>query len=172
MNRHFRMADPLEREIEDRVEQLGFDLVDLERAGSAARPILRLRIDRSASEAGEGVTVEDCRAVSRALEASLDERPDLPARYVLEVSSPGVERPLVRPGDFERFAGQEVAVFGRAELQEGVKRLEGVLLGLDWSDTGERVRLRLSDGSEVHIPRDRIKKIHLVFRWGGAGKKG
>jgi ribosome maturation factor RimP len=93
------MADELEREIEQRVEALGYEFVELERAGSKARPILRLRVDvpGSSGEPGAGVSVDDCTRISRALEEYLEDASAVPERYVLEVSSPGVERPLLRP---------------------------------------------------------------------------
>ena len=97
-------ADALLAPIRDHVATLGFELVDLRRAGTLQRPILQVRIDRPDSRPGQGVTADDCAAVSRALEVHLDQRGDVSERYVLEVSSPGVERPLVRRRDFERFA--------------------------------------------------------------------
>ena len=160
----------LRQELESRVEELGFELVELERAGHQRRPILRLRIDRPDSAPGAGVTVEDCRVVSRALESWLDERPGMAATYVLEVSSPGVERPLVRPRDFTRFAGQEVALHGRAPLAGRGRKLEGELLGLREEGGGERVALRLQDGEEIEVPREEITRAHLVFRWGSEGR--
>lgn len=169
------MADAdLERELEERVEALGYELVELERAGSSRRPILRLRIDRPDSRPGDpgsGVTHEDCRVVSRALEEHLDQRPGLAPAYVLEVSSPGVERPLSRRRDFERFAGQEVALHGRAPLAGRARRLEGELLGVSDEGGEERVRLRLKGAEEVEVPRAEIQKAHLLFRWGGGGRR-
>ena len=160
------MADAsLDRTLETQVENLGFELVDVERAGSKSRPVLRLRIDRPDSAPGEGVTVDDCARVSRSLEAYLDNLPELEQRYVLEVSSPGVERPLVRRRDFERFAGREIAVSGREPLAGRGRKLEGELVGVDGEEGGERIRLRLADGEEVAIPRAEIKRAHLVFRW-------
>lgn len=153
----------LERELERQVVALGYELVEVERAGDARRPILRLRVDRPDSTPGSGVTLDDCAHVSRALEAYLDAHPGLAPTYVLEVSSPGVERPLVRPEDFERFAGQDVAVMGRGALAGRARRLEGELLGL----VDDRVRLRLAGGDEVEIPRAEITRAHLQFRWGG-----
>lgn len=162
----------LERELEQRVEELGFELVELEQAGSKNRPILRLKIDRADSVPGAAaVSLEDCTRVSRAVEPFLDERPDLSERYVLEVSSPGVERPLVRTRDFQRFAGQEVALKGKNPLAGRARRLEGTLVGLIGEGGSERVVLRLSDGEEVEIPRDEVTRAHLIYRWGG-GKRG
>lgn len=158
-------ADELERELEARIEALGFEFVELERTGSRARPILRVRIDRPASAPGKGVTLEDCARVTRALEPYLDGRADLGGRYVLEVSSPGVERPLVRARDFERFAGREVALKGHGVLAGRGRRLEGVLLGLVADGGEERIRLRLEDGEVVEIPRKEVARAQLVFRW-------
>src|SRR5690606_11556010 len=106
----------IDRELEARIADLGYELVEVEWAGAARRPIVRIRIDRPGAAVGEGITATDCARVSRALEAWFDEGGAMPERYVLEVSSPGVERPLRRPGDFERFAGQRVAVKGAAPL--------------------------------------------------------
>jgi ribosome maturation factor RimP len=160
-------ADPLFEEFDTRVEKLGFELVELERAGTARRPILRLRIDRPGSTPGAGVTVDDCVRVSRALEAHLDEREGLSERYVLEVSSPGVERPLVRHRDWQRFIGQEVKLKGTSPLAGRATRLSGTLLGLDDDEAeGARVRLRLPDGEEIAVPLADIRGANLVFQWG------
>ncbi|HSL69360.1 MAG TPA: ribosome maturation factor RimP [Longimicrobiales bacterium] len=151
----------LERELESRVESLGYELVELETLGSKARPLLRLRIDRPGSEPGKGVTIEDCTRVSRALEAYLDEQSDLGERYTLEVSSPGLERPLTRPADYDRFAGREIALKARTAIGEHGKRIEGVLLGLH----DGQVRVELPDREVVTIPRDDVIRAHLIFRW-------
>ncbi|MDA0329786.1 MAG: ribosome maturation factor RimP [Gemmatimonadetes bacterium] len=156
----------IEAELEHRVEDLGYELVELQWGGSGRRPTLILRVDHLESTPGQGITVDDCAKVSRALEAWLDEREDLSDRYVLEVSSPGVERPLVRDRDFERFRGKVVAVSGKKALRNGVTRLEGELVGLGKSDTGSgAVVLSLPDGEEVSIPRSDIRKVQLVFTW-------
>ena len=157
--------EALEREIESRVAGLGFELVELEQVGSKARPILRIRIDRPNSDAG--VTLDDCSRVSRELESYLDETPELGERYVLEVSSPGVERPLVRPRDYQRFAGKEVAIKTSEAVGDLGKRLEGVLRGIDERDV---VELDVN-GRTVAIERGNIKKAHLVFRWDEAKNK-
>lgn len=159
------MPDKVESDIEAEVEKLGYELVELERVGSKTRPILRLKIDRPESEGGQGITLEDCTRVSRALEAALDERHDLSERYVLEVSSPGVERPLIRDRDFRRFTGQEVAVHSRKPIHGSAKRVEGELIGLQETDEGEQILLRTAKGEELAIPRELTTKVHLVFRF-------
>jgi ribosome maturation factor RimP len=125
-----RSNPAFERELESRVEALGYEIVDARWGGSGKRPSLKVRIDRPDSKVGEGVSVDDCAKVSRALERWLDERPDLPERYVLEVSSPGVDRPLLRAADYQRFRGERVAIKGREVLAGRARRLEGELLGL------------------------------------------
>ena len=156
----------IDRELERRVEDLGYELVEIRWGGSGRRPMLKLRIDRVDSIRGEGVTVDECAKVSRGLEAWLDEHEGLSAEYVLEVSSPGVDRPLVRTRDFERFRGEQVAVSGKEVLLGKATRLEGELLGLGETETAsEAVRLRLPDGEEVSIPRSEIRKAHLLFTW-------
>lgn len=161
-----RVAPEIEIELEQRVDALGFELVDIRWGGSGRRPLLKLRIDRPDAAPGEGVTVDDCAVVSRALEPWLDELESLSERYVLEVSSPGVDRPLVRARDFERFRGEKVALNGEGVLAGRARRLEGELLGLEGEGTEtESVRLRLPNGDEVGVPRSEIRKAHLVFTW-------
>lgn len=160
------MADAsLARMIEAQVDALGYELVELQQAGNARRPVLRLRIDREDSTPAAGVTVEECGRVSRALEAFLEAQTDLAATYTLEVSSPGVERPLVRRRDWDRFAGREIAVTTAQPLPDGQKRLEGELLGVVRENEEERIRLRPATGEEITLPLADVERAHLVFRW-------
>ena len=152
--------EALDQQIESRIAAAGFELVELERVGSKTRPILRIRIDRLDSNAG--VTLEDCTRVSRELETFLDENPTLGERYVLEVSSPGVERPLVKRADYERFAGKEVSIKTSEAVGDMGKRIEGVLRGINESDV---IALEVK-GQTIEVPRTNIKKAHLVYRWG------
>ncbi len=162
------MADAsLAGDLEERIEAFGYELVELEQVGDARRPILRIRIDRTDSSAENPVTTSDCARVSRYLEEYLDGRESLSDRYVLEVSSPGVERPLVRPRDFTRFAGEEIALRGNSSLAGRGKRIEGTLIGLVQEDATEMVILKMADGEEVRIPRLEISRANLIFRWGG-----
>jgi ribosome maturation factor RimP len=157
---------PPEGEVESRIGEMGFELVELERAGDRRKPILRISIDRPDSVPGQpGVSLDDCVAVSRALQPWLDALEELPDTYVLEVSSPGVERPLVRRRDWERFAGQPVALRGKRALAGRDKRLQGTLLGLRAADDGDAAALRLEDGAEVEIPLAEIDRANLVYRW-------
>ena len=145
------------------VEELGFELVEMRRRGHGRRPVMELRID----SLGDGrVTVGDCARVSRFLEQWLDSAPDFPERYVLEVSSPGVERRLVRPHDFARFRGSRVALKGVGELFGPASRIEGELLGMTEDGAGESsIRLRLPDGDEVGVPHGDVREARIVFTW-------
>ena len=155
----------LETRIEGLVRDLGFDLVTLELGAGRRRPMIRLRIDRQEGEPGRSsVTVEDCAAVSRAVDRWLAEA-DEASSYTLEVSSPGVERPLVRPSDYDRFAGRRVRVRGYAPLIGSRREIEGVLIG---RVGGDGVSIDV-DGSEITVPLDAVAKAQLVFRWGDEG---
>jgi len=158
----------IERWMEERLEELGYELVELERAGNDARPIFRLRIDRPPDAAEAGITHGDCVTVSRALEPDLDARDDLSPRYLLEVSSPGVERPLVRRRDWDRFAGRSISVRTESPVAEHGKRIEGDLLGVAGDGDAERVRLQCGD-EVVEIPLNQIQRANLVHRWDSEG---
>lgn len=157
----------IEERLELRVAELGFELVECRRRGHARRPVLELRIDKPS---GEGVSVSDCALVSRAVEKGLDADPRYPERYVLEVSSPGVERRLLRDGDFDRFAGRRVSVKGSTERFGASGLLVGELLGI--STGGERLlRLRLDDGSEEAVLRAEAREVRLVYDWNSGGMR-
>jgi len=111
----------LTSEVEVRLADLGFELVDIRAGGTAARARIQIRIDwRDAIPgSGHGITVADCATVSRALESWLDESGLLGTGYVLEVSSPGLERPVRFREHWARFAGRDVNVRlrGRGRIQ-------------------------------------------------------
>ncbi len=161
--------DSVERDLEAQIVTLGYELVELERVGTKSRPILRIRVDRAGAEPGAGVTVEECAKVSRALESYLDAAPGLSEKYLLEVSSPGIERPLRRRAEFERFVSWPVSVKLHRSYETRGKRLEGELLGVNGEGAEESIRLKLEDGTEVDLPRAEIARANLVFRW---DKKG
>lgn len=100
----------LERQLAGRLAALGFELVECRLGGTARRPLLGLRIDWIEIVPGRTVTVDDCAAVSRALEGWLDAEGIGDGRYILEVSSPGMDRPLRHLGDWRRFLGHPVDV--------------------------------------------------------------
>jgi len=105
---------------------------------------------------GRAMDVEACAALSRALSAVLDVEDPMPGSYTLEVSSPGIDRPLTRPKDYARWAGH-IARLETAEAVEGRRRFKGTLLGLE----GDLVKLRLEDGKETQVPLSAVSKAKL-----------
>jgi ribosome maturation factor RimP len=148
-------ADTLLAPIRDHVTGLGFELVDLRQTGTLERPILQVRVDRPDSRPGQGVTADDCAMISRSLERFLESRAMVGPRYVLEVSSPGFERPLRWPEHWRRFVGRQARV--RAHALPGRQRVEILAVPDD-----EHVVLRREDGSEVTVAFDAIREATLV----------
>jgi len=128
------------------------------------RPILQVRVDRPDSRPGQGVTADDCAAISRSLERFLESRAMVGPRYVLEVSSPGFERPLRWPEHWRRFIGRQARV--RAQPLPGRNRVEIVAVPDD-----EHVVLRRQDGSEVTVAFDAIREATLVTESEVLGKR-
>lgn len=114
---------------EDLLDSLGFELVDMEYQAADSRGILRLYIDRP----GGGVTLDDCVMVSRQLGALLDVEDIIPFRYVLEVSSPGLNRPLKRPKDFFAHCGEKIKIKTRIPV-DGRRRFSGILQSYNEAD--------------------------------------
>ena len=150
------MNDALQDLIRQEVESLGLELFELRKKGTASRPTLDVRIDRPD---GSPITVDDCAKVSRAIEAQLDGSSLVSDRYVLEVSSPGIERPLRDARDWRRFEGKRVSVLSPAHGG----RFEADNAGLVEENGTEVVRLRMAKGAERRIPLAEIKEARLTF---------
>lgn len=145
-------------EITERVgSSRGIEVVEVEFAGSGRGRILRIFIDKP-----EGVTHADCEFISEHVGTILDVEDVVPgAGYNLEVSSPGVERKLVKPADYQRFAGQKARVV-LTEPVENQKHWEGTLRGLE---EGNTVALEPAAGRLIRIPLGSIRKANLKFEW-------
>lgn len=130
---------------------LGLELVDAEFRRETHGWVLRLYMDKPG-----GVTLDDCQRVSEELGDHLDVEDFVGYPYHLEVSSPGLDRPLTRDRDFVRFVGQEVRVSTREDLQ-GRHNFRGRLAGLQ----DGAVLLDLPDGQRVAIPRELILRARL-----------
>lgn len=149
------MEDRLAEIIAPALAPMGFDLVLVRLTGGAARPNLQVMAERIE---GDAMTIEDCAAISRALDGLLEQADLLPGSWQLEVSSPGIDRPLVRPKDWARAIGRLVRV-ELARPIEGRRRFSGVLLGAEEATA----RLRLEDGNEVVVPRASVQRARLVL---------
>lgn len=156
-----RLAEPL-------AEEAGYELVDVEHAVMGRRRVLRVLLDKPG-----GITVGDCAQFSRRLADGLDMNQLVPGSYQLEVSSPGLERPLRTLDSVARFAGQRAAVTTH-EPREGRRNWEGTLMGPE----GEQVGLRTEDGREEWFGWAEVKAARLVMtnpfgpRDGRTGKRG
>lgn len=142
----------LRKLLEPAVSALGFELVHMELVGTGRRGLLRVYIDSSA-----GVTVNDCARVSEQLSAILDVEDLIHGPYTLEVSSPGLDRPLVKPEDFSRFAGETIKVRVREPLENGQKNFKGCLVGI----RGNQVMLDLGK-QKLDLAFDSIEKARLI----------
>lgn len=155
---HVLTNQQLEHLVQQVLDTEGFDLVELRRGGTATRPVLDVRVDR---RDGQPVTVGDCARVSRALEARLDADGVMGAQYVLEVSSPGVERPLRRPGDWRRFAGARARV--KSARLDGWREVR--IVGVEGEPGTEVAVVRAADDGEHRLPLGEIDEARLVFEW-------
>ena len=135
------------------VEAMGFELVRI-RYGGGTRPVLQIMAERDTGE----MSVEDCAQLSRTVSALLDVEDPISDEYVLEVSSPGIDRPLTRPKDFVRYAGH-LARLEVAPPVKGQRRFRGTLAGL----AQDVLRLVPEAGEAVEIPLAQITRAQLVL---------
>ena len=153
------MKQTLEPIVIAALDSLGLELVELRVGGTRQRPLLDVRIDRRDLQK---ITVDDCATASRAIEERLDADPSLFGdRYVLEVSSPGMERPLRTEGDWRRFAGRKAnvksaALGGRVEVE---------IVGIEDDAGVPRLRLRDAKGAEHVLGLADVDEARLAFHW-------
>ncbi len=152
------MTQALEDLVRQELDALGFDLVELRRGGSGRRPVLDVRIDR---RDGTKVTIDDCAHASRAIEPRLDASGLVGEAYVLEVSSPGVERPLRHAADWRRFVGRKANVL--SQVLGG--RVEVEILGVEGEPGFEVGVVRDQKGVEHRVPLSEVKEARLVLVW-------
>ncbi len=136
------------------IAAMGFELVRVAILGRE-HPTVQIMADRAD---GALITVEDCEAISHAVGAILDVADPIPGNWTLEVSSAGIDRPLTRAKDWNRFSGH----LAKAETNmpvDGRKRFAGIVLGAD----AAHARMRLEDGSEVALPLADLRKARLVL---------
>jgi ribosome maturation factor RimP len=149
------------------VQSLGLELLGAEYLPSPGGAVLRLYIDIPAGGAPDGearmVGIEDCEAVSREVSAQMDVADPISGNYTLEVSSPGVDRPLFTPGQFERFVGEDAKVALKLP-QDGRRRLQGRIVAVEGGNIGFEV-----DGQPFTVAFDNIDKARLVPDWAALG---
>ncbi len=151
-------------EIVNRITELGeksalgtpIEIVEVELRGAGKARLLRVYIDKPG-----GVTHGDCELISERLGRLLDEEDAVPSdSYTLEVSSPGLERRLTRPRDFERVVGQRIRLTVRNPI-EGQTRFEGKLTGF----AGGTLEMETAPQHLVRVPLDQVHKANLKFEW-------
>jgi ribosome maturation factor RimP len=148
------LEDKLAAIIVPRLESMGFELVRVSVLGRE-RPTVQIMADRAD---GSQISVEDCQQISHDISVAIDVDDPIPGAWTLEVSSAGIDRPLTRVKDWNRFAGH----LARVETffpQNGRKRFSGVVLGADET----AARIRLDDGLEVVIRHADIRRAKLVL---------
>jgi len=147
--------------IEPLLDPLGVEVFDVDLVGTGKARVLRLSIDRDG-----GVDLDLIAEVSHIVSRALDDADPLEGAYTLEVSSPGVERPLRLPAHFRRVIGETVAIKTHQDV-DGERRHQGVLRNVD--DDG--VTLEVGDASR-RLSFEQMAKARTVFEWGPAPKPG
>ncbi len=146
----------LETRITELAEQvatsMGMEVVLVEIKGEGSHSVVRAFIDQPG-----GISLDDCERFSRRLSVSMDVEDWIPFRYVLEVSSPGVNRPLVKDADFRRFSGKNAKVRTRLPI-EGQSNFKGKIVGV----TEGRLELEVAPGKKVEIALMDIEKANLI----------
>jgi ribosome maturation factor RimP len=145
--------------------ELGLECLGVEWSAGHGGGLLRVYIDTLARDGGVegGVGVDDCEAASREISALLDVDDPIAGHYVLEVSSPGIERPLFNAAQFARFIGSDAKVTLKLP-REGRRRLRGKIAAVD----GKRIAVEV-DGVRMDIGQDEIESAHLVPDWEALG---
>ena len=152
----------MQREVVSKIEEIaqrvaasdGIEVVEVELKGSGSNRLLRISIDKPA-----GISHADCELVSQQVGTILDVEDVVPGHYTLEVSSPGVERKLLKPRDFERFQGKKAKVTLRSPV-ENQRHWEGTISGIsDGMITLE------SAGREIRFPFEQVERANLKFEW-------
>ncbi len=151
-----KIEDAIWKLAEPMVAENGMELIDVEYVKEGAEWYLRLFLDK---EGDEGIDLDDCELISRKFSDVLEEKDPITQAYRLEVSSPGIERPLKRTKDFQRFQGEKIQVKTFSEV-EGKKQFIGILQ----ETTEETVTLDV-DGTSIAIPRKQIGKANLVWEF-------
>jgi ribosome maturation factor RimP len=159
------MAAVENKELLEKITEIGertamgtdIEIADVQLRGGGNARLLRVYIDKPG-----GVTHEDCERISRGLSKLLDDEDIIPGdSYTLEVSSPGIDRPLFKPRDFERVVGQKIRLAVQPPGQQSRQSLEGRLT--QFADGA--LEVEVAPGNLVHIPLENVHKAKLKFDW-------
>ena len=157
-DRIVRLANPV-------AQELGYELVEVEYCKEGPDWFLRFFIDTP-----QGVGITECQRFSEAVGVLLDNIDPIPRSYLLEVSSPGIERPLIKDADFTRFSGQKVEL-RLVKPINGQKTYIGELIGLDEKEDQKIIKIKLN-GETMEILRSEVAKAHIISEiFGGEGGK-
>ncbi|MBF7082368.1 ribosome maturation factor RimP [Desulfallas sp. Bu1-1] len=146
-----KVVQEIEEIISPVLDDMGIELVDIQYLKEGGRWILRIFIDQPG-----GVGLEDCQSVSERIDPLLDEKDPIPQSYYLEVSSPGLDRPLKKLADFERFAGKEVNVTTYVPVN-GKRKFKGKLI-----TASSHAIILETGGNDVEIPMEQVASARLV----------
>ena len=142
------------------LDSMGIELVDLEFRKEGSGMVLRLFIDKLG-----GILLDDCSAVSRELSELLDVEEIVPGNYSLEVSSPGLNRPLTKPADYARYAGKLVKVRTYEMFADDAGNRRKTFLGQLVELKDGIIHIRLKEGQSAAIPLDKVAKANLEFEF-------
>jgi ribosome maturation factor RimP len=148
--------EKIERLLLPAIEAENMELVDVECLRMKSRWLVRIYVDKAG-----GVTLDDCAHVSYQVGDILEVHDVPPGSFILEVSSPGLDRPLVKDGDFSKAVGRMVRV-RLHEKKEGSRNFRGRLIGFD-EEEGRKVLVLDVDGKEVRLPREGIAKANIEY---------
>lgn len=155
-------VSPFERRVmnvvEPVLEDMGFELVRLKLMGGTQNPTLQIMAEPIKEE--DGMSVDDCADISRELSAILDVEDPIDGRYTLEISSPGLDRPLTRPKDFEKYTGFEA----RVEIDppfEGQKKFKGRIVDVDLEEDG--FTIETENGDQLDIGFAAVLRAKLIL---------
>ncbi len=153
------MREPVAAKVEEIAQRVaaseGMEVVEVQVLGGGKSRLVRISIDKPA-----GISHADCELISQQVGTILDVEDLIPGHYTLEVSSPGVERKLLRIKDYERFQGKKIKVTLR-EPVEGQRHWEGTLAGL----RDGAIRLETGNDKAIEFPFDQVERANLKFEW-------
>lgn len=155
------VADQIHQSIQALVEVEGCELVHVQYLPEGVGSLVRIYIDKEG-----GVDLGDCQRVSRKAGILLDVENLIPHRYTLEVSSPGLQRPLFSASDFEKYAGHEICLTTRMKVGER-RKFKGWLKGIRL----EMIELECEEGKIFRIPLENVKKANLIHRLSNSAVK-